>query len=128
MKTELPKRSKSQDHEIVIHEMCDIIIEHFANKVAFVILYGSFARGNWVYDIHQEDHHRSEYASDYDLCIVTKKNKHGAGLAVINLKNDIYAKLKNYRKPYRSHNPSIIVEPLDIINKELEKGSYFLVI
>ena len=36
-----------------------------------VILFGSFARGDWVHDIYKEDHITYEYASDYDLLIIT---------------------------------------------------------
>ena len=30
-----------------------------------------------------------------------------------------------FHKPYKDHNPTIIVESLDRVNKELEKGQYF---
>lgn len=48
MKTELPKKSKA--HEASIYAIRDVIIESYKDKIAFIILFGSFARGDWVYD------------------------------------------------------------------------------
>ena len=123
IKTQLPEKSKS--HEAVIHEIRDIIVENYVDKIAFVILFGSFARGDWVHDYYKEDGHDLEYASDYDFLVITKKTKNGNGAAGTNLKNDINKKLKEFKRPYKSHTPTIIIEPLLRVNEELEKGRYF---
>lgn len=70
MKTTLPKQSRS--HQKIIRQITDIILKTGKDKIAFVILFGSFARGNWVYDYYQENGVMYEYASDYDILIITK--------------------------------------------------------
>jgi predicted nucleotidyltransferase len=74
MKTTLPIKSK--DHQARIKEISDIIVSIGKDKIAFVILFGSFARGDWVYHTYQEDGIIYNYASDYDLLIITKAKKH----------------------------------------------------
>ena len=71
MKTTLPQESK--EHEAIIHEIRDIILQSYKEKISHIILFGSFARGNWVYDYYTEDGHDVEFASDYDFLIITKK-------------------------------------------------------
>lgn len=123
MKKALPTKSKT--HEAVIHEIRDVILETAKDKIAFVILFGSFARGDWVYDYYTEGGVDYEFASDYDFLLLTKKNKNGSGHAATKLKNDIHKKLKEFRRPYKSHSPTFVIESVDRMNKELEKGQYF---
>ena len=123
MKTVLP--SSSKEHETIIHEIKDIILKSYKEKISHIILFGSFARGNWVYDYYKEDGHDLEYASDYDFLIITKKAKAGSGYQATSFKNKIGKKLKEFKRPYKSHTPTIIIESIDRVNKELEKGRYF---
>ena len=105
MKIKLPEKSK--EHEAVIHEMRDIILQSYKDKIAFIILFGSFARGNWVYDYYKEDGHDLEFASDYDFLILTKKSKNGSGYQATRFGNEVDKKLKLFQKPYKAHNPNI---------------------
>lgn len=123
MKTTLPEKSRS--HEAVILEIKEVMLQHHRDKIAFIILFGSFARGDWVYDYYTEDGRDYEFASDYDFLILTKKNKHGSGHGATNFKHDLSRKLKSYKRPYHSHTPTLIIESVDRVNKELEKGQYF---
>ena len=41
-------------------------------EVEKVILFGSFARGDWVSDRYREGHIIYEYQSDFDLLVVVK--------------------------------------------------------
>jgi uncharacterized protein len=123
IKTELPEKSKS--HEAVIHEIRDVIVENYADKVAFVILFGSFARGDWVHDYYTEEGYDLEYASDYDFLVITKKAKTGSGYQATKFRDDIEAKLKSFQFPNKPHKPAIIVESLARVNDDLEKGQYF---
>jgi predicted nucleotidyltransferase len=54
MKTTLPSRS------LIIKEKLDNIVKEVLDvdksKIAMIILFGSYARGDWVQDIHQQDH------------------------------------------------------------------------
>ena len=123
MKTKLPEKSESHAEDINVIK--DIILEHYEKKIAFIILFGSFARGDWVYDYYTENNTDYEYASDYDFLIITKKNSYGIGASVNNFLHKIDKKLKSFKSPYKLHSPTIIVEPIDRVNRELEKGRYF---
>ncbi len=67
MKTTLPKRS------LVIKERLDIIVQEILasgkSKIAMIILFGSYARGDWVQDLSSREY----YQSDIDLLLVLKK-------------------------------------------------------
>jgi len=123
MKTQLPKKSKA--HEASIYAIRDVILESYKDKIAFIILFGSFARGDWVYDSYKEGTTTYEYASDYDFLVITKKHKQGCGQAGTRLGYEISDSLKSFRHPLKPHTPTIIIESLQRVNKELEKGQYF---
>ena len=123
MKRKLPLAS--QEHEDNLLAIREVILSHSKDKIAAIILFGSFARGDWVYDIYNEEGITYEYASDYDLLILTEQVKHGTGMAALRLQRELNKKLKSFKRPYKSHTPSIIVESLYVVNKELEKGQYF---
>ncbi|WP_341794671.1 HEPN domain-containing protein [Rickettsia endosymbiont of Rhinocyllus conicus] len=121
MKTILPERS------LHIRGRLDFIVQQILelaqDKIAMIILYGSFARGDWVRDLP------NGYHSDTDILIILKKGKY-KDHATLNLKDRIYTRLK--RKgvikdqiiPYDSR-ISIILESIEEINRQLEKGRYF---
>ncbi len=123
MKTQLPKKSKA--HEASIYAIRDVILESYKDKIAFIILFGSFARGDWIYDSYKEGTTTYEYASDYDFLIITKKHKQGSGQAATRLGSEISESLKSFRHPLKPHTPTIIIESVQRVNKELEKGQYF---
>ena len=54
MKVKLPKKSK--EHAAVINEIKNIILADYQDRIAFIILFGSFARGDWVYDYNTKLH------------------------------------------------------------------------
>ena len=76
MKTTLPERSQ------IIKERLDLIIEEILatakSELAMVILFGSYARGDWVNDSHAEDHTTHGCQSDSDVVLATKSPKHAA--------------------------------------------------
>lgn len=51
------------------------IIRKFCNDVEMIILFGSFARGDWVEDEYKEGHTVYQYKSDFDILVITKKKK-----------------------------------------------------
>ncbi|WP_395476927.1 HEPN domain-containing protein [Rickettsia endosymbiont of Pantilius tunicatus] len=117
MKTLLPERSLHINGRL--NFIVQQILELAQDKIAMIILYGSYARGDWVRDLI------NGYHSDTDILIILKK-----GHATLNLKDRIYTRLK--RKgvikdqiiPYDSR-ISIILESIKEVNKQLEKGRYF---
>lgn len=123
MKTKLP--TKSKEHKLIINDITNVIVSTAKDKIAFVILFGSFARGDWVYDSYVENHIRYTYASDYDILIVTKSKKQGSGYPAINLKYKITANIEKKHLDTYPHKPHIIIESLDRLNYELERSQYF---
>jgi predicted nucleotidyltransferase len=77
-----------------------------------VILFGSFARGNWVFDRYSEDGILYEYASDYDFLIITKTVKQANGTSAFDLERKIDQELSKHGliQKYRSHNPHYIID------------------
>ena len=45
-------------------------------KTEMIILFGSYARGDWVEDVYQENGTTYEYISDFDILVVTTKDIH----------------------------------------------------
>src|SRR5690606_37892674 len=81
-----------------------------------VILFGSFARGDWVDDEYVEDGATYSYRSDYDFLIVSQ----GLKLKEFEIRNRIENRTRRYKHPV---NP--LVHELEHINYGLERGQYF---
>lgn len=88
-------------------------------EVEMVILYGSYARGNWVEDKYVENGNTYEYKSDYDLLIVTstngKANADSFLQAVTQRLDDL--KLNTPVHP--------IFHGIEFVNEALREGNYF---
>ena len=123
MKTELPEESKIHEHNI--RNIANIIKDRGGNRIAFIILFGSFARGDWVHEFNIENNAVHRYASDYDFLVITKKGNTTNNHIYYQLDREINKALDNYRTPETKHSHSIIIEPLKKVNKMLEKGQYF---
>ena len=61
----LPKHKREELKEIV-----SIITEN--SGVEMLILFGSYARGDWVEDTYTEGHITYEYKSDYDILVIVR--------------------------------------------------------
>ena len=88
-------------------------------EIEMIILFGSYARGNWVEDKYVDKGITYEYKSDYDLLIILSKNGHAGSDS---LTHSITGKLEelNLGTPL---NP--IFHGIDFVNNELREGSYF---
>lgn len=73
MKTLLPERS------LVIKPLLDQITSEILiagkDTIAMIILFGSYARGDWVSDGYTEGHITYSYQSDLDIMVVLKKGE-----------------------------------------------------
>ena len=129
MNATLPERSKA--HAEILYLMRDKILENHQDQIAFIILFGSFARGNWVYDYYREKLPDGssgaylEYASDYDVLIVTRKMRKAMGRSGVKLEREIEAAIAPLFPLHRPHKAHIILEPIQLVNKALEEGQYF---
>ncbi|WP_175265572.1 nucleotidyltransferase domain-containing protein [Rickettsia felis] len=125
MKTTLPERSLKIQARLnfIVQQILDIA----QDKIAMIILYGSFARGDWVRDLP------NGYHSDTDILIILKKGKY-KGYTALRLVDNIYKRLEktgviNPKQiiPYDSL-ISIILESIDEVNRQLEIGRYFFTV
>ncbi|WP_375333083.1 HEPN domain-containing protein [Candidatus Tisiphia endosymbiont of Psammoecus bipunctatus] len=123
MKTTLPSRS------MIIQEKLDKIVKEILavgkDKIAMIILFGSYARGDWVQDEYKKGHITYSYQSDLDLMLVMKKGKH-AGLAGLAIEDKIERRLekKSLRSPFELW-VTLVLESIRTVNTQLEKGHYF---
>lgn len=67
--THLPKHKQTE-----LRLITDTIIDSYPGA-EMVILFGSFARGNWVADTYKQGHITYEYKSDYDILVITETKK-----------------------------------------------------
>lgn len=89
-------------------------------EVEMVILFGSYARGDWVEDFYKEDGRFYSYQSDYDLLVIVKpRNLHKQRRLESDLKKSI-DQLSGIHTPV-----SIIVHDVDYINEQLDEAQYF---
>ncbi len=140
MKTTLPTRS------LVIKERLDNVVKEILtvakDKIAMIILFGSYARGTWVQDVYQEGHIVYTYCSDLDILLVLRKSKHNGRIA-LRIQHDIENRLEKKglaSSPMKLSYPptiedgreyvkdpcvSLIAEPITRVNEELERKQYF---
>ena len=69
----LPKHKRDELKEIVA------IITELAD-VEMIILFGSYARGNWVEDVYTEGHITYEYKSDFDILVVVENPRYARSI------------------------------------------------
>lgn len=124
MQTTLPQ--KSQPHQEKLTKITNIIKKTCGDKLAFVILFGSFARGNWVIDQYLENSIIYEYSSDYDILVIVKGGKRNHHPE---LQRKIEQQLSGHgfdKKPLDNHHSvHLILEPLNYVNKMLQESQYF---
>jgi predicted nucleotidyltransferase/HEPN domain-containing protein len=125
MKTELPERS------LTIKPRLDRIVQEILavaeKQIAMIILFGSYARGNWVKDSYMEDHILYSYQSDLDIMVVTGKPKY-AGYQGNALEKKIGDRLNRAGlggRPLLHPSVTLVIETMQRVNKELEKSQYF---
>jgi len=109
----LPKYKREE-----LQEITSIITENA--DVEMVILFGSYARGNWVEDIYTEGHITYEYKSDYDILVIVKTHPQVRKLA---LWRNIEA-LVRHRSTIQTR-LTLIVHDLKEVNRALAKRQYF---
>ncbi|MCW3104502.1 MAG: hypothetical protein JWO09_2942 [Bacteroidetes bacterium] len=88
-------------------------------EIEMIILFGSYARGNWVEDKYVEKGITYEYKSDYDLLVVMSNNGKANSDT---LTQSITGKLEELNLPTPIHP---IFHGIDFVNNELREGNYF---
>jgi predicted nucleotidyltransferase len=85
-------------------------------KVDMIILFGSYARGDWIEDIQPEGMNMHEYKSDLDLLIVLK---HESLVTKIERKQSLENRLE-IKTPV-----SLVPEDIYFLNQRMIEGQYF---
>lgn len=118
MKTSLDHLPKANQDEL------QKILQHIMQpkKAEMVILFGSFARGDWVSDSYREGHILYEYQSDYDILVATASERFAKNNGIWNeieknIANDIGIRTT----------VSLIVDSINFVNKKIQNGNYFYV-
>ena len=123
MKAAFPERSEHVAEQLAA--ITNVIRELVGDDLAMVILFGSFARGDWVHDRYVENEVIYEYKSDFDLLVVTEDRAHATVDGEFRLCEAIDRRLRNLGLDRPSS--SVIVEDIEHLNKDLRRGSYFFV-
>ncbi len=103
-----------------LKEIVSIIKDKAKSKVEMVILFGSYARGNWVEDRYKEGGITYEYKSDFDILLVVNNNR---------IVHDYFfwdkVELKIDQNEGIETDTSIIIHDIKDLNKKISKGEYF---
>ncbi len=116
MKTSLDHLPEQKQQEL--QRAVEIIREEINPDM--LILFGSYARGDWVEDIDLETLHY-RYQSDFDLLVVTETRKEASKIEQNNQLNQRLIKTI-HRTPI-----SLIAEDIQFINRRLRKSQYFYI-
>jgi len=117
------------DKRSYVKEVADIIIEEMTKSkkgLAYLILFGSYARGDWVYEhgYDIEEKHNYSYISDLDILIVTEKKCHDDALIIRKTKRKL-PDISTFPSYIKVPDVSIIVHTVKHFNYMLTDNSYF---
>jgi uncharacterized protein len=116
MKTDLSHLPEHKQNEL--KSIVAALIPRYS-EIEMIILFGSYARGNWVEDKYVEKGTTYEYKSDYDLLIILSKNGQSNSDT---LTQSISWKLNELKLDTPVHP---IFHGIEFVNTELQEGSYF---
>jgi predicted nucleotidyltransferase/HEPN domain-containing protein len=88
-------------------------------EIEMIILFGSYARGNWVEDKYVENGRTYTYKSDYDLLIILSDDKKANADSFVQA---VSAKLEALKLDTPVHP---IFHGIDFVNAALSEGKYF---
>lgn len=88
-------------------------------EIEMIILFGSYARGNWVEDKYTEGGNTYEYKSDYDLLIILSDDKKANADSFTQA---VSAKFEALKLDTPVHP---IFHGIDFVNEALSEGNYF---
>lgn len=103
------------DKQAIINRTLDDIVRLINPEI--VILYGSYATGNWVEDRYTEDNVTLEYRSDYDYLVITKDDceRYDMWINALQMKH-----LAKYQIEV-----NIICYSVEYVNSRLSEGMFF---
>ncbi|MRS04977.1 HEPN domain-containing protein [bacterium] len=108
------------DKQSEIQAITDAIRKRFPTEM--IILFGSFARGDWVDDCYTENGTTYEYKSDYDILAVVDTE-----VLAIKKESNRHWQNKLRRDTGLEASLNVIFHGIDYLNTEIENGNYFFV-
>jgi predicted nucleotidyltransferase len=118
MKTSLAHLPENKQEELALIKK---IILEYVKETAMIILFGSYARGDWIEDCYVEDGTTYTYISDFDILVVTKNAK----AAKCNPKWDrVRDKIDGNPSITRT---TLIAHSIQFLNAHLRDNYYFFV-
>jgi HEPN domain-containing protein/predicted nucleotidyltransferase len=121
MKSSLPPQSEHVATQLAA--ITDVIRELVGNDLVMLILFGSYARGTSVNDHYVEDNTLYSYESDFDLLVVTEDRANATVEGEFRLCDAIGRRLR--RLGLDRPRSMVIVEDIEHLNNDLQRGSYF---
>jgi hypothetical protein len=94
VKTTLPPRSLIARDRLA--RVTEEILASAKDKIAMIILFGSYAKGTWVQDWYTEGHILYSYQSDFDIMVIVK-GKYGGGAVRFRIDDNIKRRLEKKR-------------------------------
>ena len=116
MKTSLAHLPKHKREEL--KEITSIIKDNA--DIEMIILFGSYARGNWVEDVYTEGHITYEYKSDFDILVIVKTHPQ---VRKLTLWRNIETLVR--RSSTIQTRLTLIVHDLKEVNRALARRQYF---
>ncbi len=87
-----------------------------------IILFGSYARGDWVVDRYKENGVTYEYISDYDIMVIVPTVKDVGKKGRVRLDDEIE---RDVEEAVRTTKVNAIAHDIEFLNRRLEEGHYF---
>lgn len=108
-----------EDKQKELRLIRDVILEKIPD-VRMIILFGSYARGQQVDDIHTEGHVTHVYQSDFDILVATKTKKAAENFDVHSRIENAIEATKQVKTPL-----SIIYHTFSEVKNRITEGHYF---
>lgn len=110
----LPKEKRDQ-----LEALVRITMEQFPKWIEMIILFGSYARGDWVDELAPDKFHYT-YQSDFDILVIISKK-------VLAKRHRAWEHLEDrfHRSPGVRTPVTLLYEHIDYVNAQLSEGQYF---
>lgn len=109
----MPKHKRSE-LELIVRRIREVVKE-----AEMIILFGSYARDEWVEEVFTEGHITYEYKSDFDILVIVESH------AIAN-RTRLWTKAEKRARAYPVETwVTIISQEIDFVNRRLRQGQYF---
>ncbi|MCL3853480.1 MULTISPECIES: HEPN domain-containing protein [Parabacteroides] len=125
MKKSLSHLSEEKQEDLRL--ITQYVVESLADQCEMIILYGSYARGNYVeYDQRVEFGIPTYFMSDFDILVITRNDCHSYGIKrLLEKVEDRYYKYKGQERYAFTTRIHFIDETIKDFNKGITKSRYF---